>query len=131
MTRHVVLGLLVTVGVLATAAHAGLTGSYPVTINPGQAMGGIATARSAQSSNTHIGCSTTVTVNGGPASYYGYCQARDNSGVNAMCVTHEPELVLMMARAQTDARIHFSWDSRGNCTSIGLDQSSTQAPKAP
>lgn len=132
MTKHLVLGLL-GVGVLAGVGHAGLKGSYPVSINlPFRlALGGLATARASVSSNTHIGCYSSVQSFPGGNTYYGFCQARDDAGVNAMCSTSDPELVLQMGRLQGDGRVQFDWDTNGTCIRIILQQSSTQAPKAP
>jgi hypothetical protein len=132
MTKHLVLGLI-GVGVLAGVGHAGLKGNYPVSINlPARlALGGLATARASVNGNTHIGCYSSVQASGGGPSYYGFCQARDDNGVNAVCTTSDPDLVLQIARLQGDGRVQFDWDTNGTCIRIIVQQSSTQAPKAP
>ncbi len=123
---------LVGVAALTGVVHAGLKASYPVSINTNlrTALGGLATARASANPNTHIGCYSSVTVNPA-ASYYGYCQARDDQGVNAACTTTSPELVEQMARLQGDGRVQFDWDTSGTCVRIIVQQSSAQAPKAP
>ena len=110
-------------------ASAGLKGNYPVTITSGQAFGGLATARSSANPNTMIGCYGLV-IAGSPATYWGYCQARDDAGVNAMCTTTNGDLVLQMSRLQGDMRVSFQWDlSTNSCTRVGLEAYSMMAPK--
>ena len=123
---------LLVVGGLAGLGHAGLKGTYPVSINTSLRLttGGLASARSSAYGNMHIGCYVSVSANP-TTSYYGYCQANNGQGTSSICTTHNPDLVMQMRSLQGDSRLTFEWDTSGNCIGITVQSSSTAAPKEP
>lgn len=92
------------------------------------AQGTFATTRATPDGMQYIGCSAYVHESGGQ---YGMCEARDAAGVSVYCYSTNPALMAQARAVPGDARLGFSWNESGTCTSIHFATGSYLAPKTP
>lgn len=119
----------------STLAIAGYTQPAPVsvTLNPdgsGHATGDMVSARYSDNDIENIGCGTRIYDDGAGGSwYYGFCQARDASGVQSFCATERADLLDIMKATSDYSFITYTWNSAGECTHIGFSTQSFYIPE--
>ncbi len=93
-----------------------------------KASGSLADTRATADTLQYIGCrlstsgNTTVSV---------YCAAQDANRVKAECYTTAPSFVQALAAIQSDSILVFTWDANGTCTSLNVENWSSNSPKQP
>jgi hypothetical protein len=120
---------------ISSAALAGLVTITPVsvTMNPdasGSASGSMSAARFSKNAVEYIGCGVRRFADGaGGVSVFGFCQASTAAGVLGFCETDSPDLVASIGDQDDYSFITFSWNSAGECRSIGNSTQSFYIPE--
>jgi hypothetical protein len=106
---------------LAGAAYAGAFVSAPISVDHDNrvAQGDQLTARVSDNDVEMIGCGATVRDDGvNPPLHFGFCQATDSEGINAVCITQSAELVDAINTISPYAFIAFAWNENQECISV-------------
>lgn len=123
------MGVAVVAGAFAaTAAFAGARSTLQVIVNPSgmYALGDLGAAYNSQSNySEYIGCAS----NASPGYSWGICYATDAAGVSRYCTTDSPDLLASIRHVDGNARLTFTWDANGTCTTISTGQYSFTDPK--
>jgi hypothetical protein len=126
------------VGVLAlgsSAALAGLVSDQPVSVTlngdgSGSAFGSMTTARFSKNDVEFIGCGLRRIDDGaGGVFLFAFCQAADAANVQGFCSTDNPNLIASIGDQDDFSFITFSWNTAGECRSIGNSTQSFYIPK--
>jgi hypothetical protein len=120
------IGLSVAAALAMQSANAGYHFSTAVVSNPGSgAYGAVHSARTSSDSKQFIGCAAYGSTS--TSSTYVACSASDSSGRGTYCATYNPSYYMWQsAMGVNDASfIIFDVDSKGNCTYIYHNNSST------
>lgn len=94
-----------------------------------KASGSLADARASADTLQYIGCRTDASSSTGNLSIY--CAAQDANRVKAECYTTAPSFVQALAAIQSDSILVFTWDANGTCTSLNVENWSSNSPKQP
>jgi hypothetical protein len=112
----------------AGAAFAGAKSTLPVIVSPSgmYAMGDLGAAYNSESNyNEYIGCMS----NASPGFTWGICYATDSTGVSRYCTTTSFDLLDSIRHVDGNARLSFTWDADGTCTTVSTGQFSFTDPK--
>jgi hypothetical protein len=124
---------LVSVGVIAglcasAAAFSGARSTLQVIVDPNAmyAMGDLGAAYNTQSNySEYIGCASNAS-----AGYsWGICYATNSVGVSRYCTTTSADLLASIRQVDGNARVSFTWDASGTCTTVSTGQYSFTEPK--
>ena len=125
------LAVMAAFALASSATWAGFYQPAPVIVDLDNqfAQGDMTTAANTNTDVELIGCGTrTLDIGGGAVFRFGFCQATDSDGNNAVCRTQNPALLDAMNAINDRSFLTFSWSDDGNgnltCTRIG---SSTQS----
>jgi hypothetical protein len=120
---------------LAGGANAGRIEVVPVDVNleAGAALGSQTTAKTSANDNEFIGCGTRRTSLGNGAFFdFGFCQAGDAAGNQAICFTFDLALIEAMRSQNSYSFITFGWQDDGaggfECTRVGFSTQSFYLP---
>jgi YD repeat-containing protein len=111
---------------VAGSAIAGSGGSSIVQIHATTAVGTLSDARARPNRLEFIHCAMT-----GDSSGDLECKARDAAGTMRRCVSSDPNLLSMVGMTNNSSTVQFSWDARGECTSITIRNGSQHLPASP
>ena len=135
MTRHSRLlriagALSATIAVTyVCTAFAGLTATYPVTIDMTNrtATGSAGSARNSGDNFQYLYCglvANTTTVEA-------RCYAQNATQVNTFCTSLSSSIVSTIRTMSSDSYVNFKWDTSNHCTQVQVMTGSQAAPKAP
>lgn len=89
------------------------------------AMGSLPGTRHSLDSSQHLSC----TLQAYPTGLIGSCTARHPQFAAVTCQTTNQFLLEAIKSLTDSSYIHFTWDSTGTCTYIGVSNLSTVGPK--
>ncbi len=118
----------------STMVFAGFNSPFPVevTLNPdgsGRADGDMVSARFADNDFELIGCGVRIIDDGAGGNFqFGFCQATDSAGEQAICNTFRADLLEAMRSTADYSFITFDFNSDGECTRIGFSTQSFYIP---
>ena len=94
-----------------------------------KASGSLADARASADTLQYIGCRTDASSSTANLSIY--CAAQDAKGVKASCYSSAQNFVQMMSSLRSDSILIFTWDANNTCTSLNVENWSSNSPKQP
>lgn len=108
-------------------AMAGLKYKQEVTIDTHSwvAQGSMGAARNSRDSIQRIGCWTGANREAA----WGFCLARDATGVERACITNNERLARTMAALSDSAHLNFGWNEFGECAIVEVHNSSVWEPR--
>jgi hypothetical protein len=112
----------------AGAALAGAHSTLPVIVDTSAmyAMGDLGAAYNSQTNySEYIGCASNASA----GFTWGICYATDAAGVSRYCTTTSPDLLASIRHVDGNARLSFTWDGNGTCTTVSVGQYSFTEPK--
>ncbi len=126
----IAMALCVAATLAGTTALAGYKYVAGVTVDlvNRKASGSLADARASADTLQYIGCRTDASSSG---SLSIYCAAQDAKGVKASCYSSAQHFVQMMSSLRSDSILIFTWDANNACTSMNVENWSSNSPKQP
>ena len=131
--------LLVTAAILLLSSHA-YAGEFqysPVKIDLENyvAQGNLLAARFSKNEEERIGCAvgSGVLSPGLPDNpHYAYCEASLGNGVDALCITYDPEMIDTIASINAFSFVYFQWEylkGYPQCTHVTVATRSIHIPE--
>ncbi|WP_309891513.1 hypothetical protein [Archangium sp.] len=126
----IAMALCVAGTLVGTTALAGYKYVAEVTVDlvNRKASGSLADARASADTLQYIGCRTDTSAS---ANVSIYCAAQDAKGVKAQCYSSAQNFVQMMSSLRSDSILIFTWDANNTCTSMNVENWSSNSPKQP
>ena len=113
-------------------AMAGQYAPQPLTLDlvNRTAAGDLVTVRFSANETEYIGCGIRAFDDGaGGATWFGFCQARNEKEEVGFCNTANAELLSAIMATADFSYVTFSWNEAGECTRIGYSTQSFFIPK--
>jgi hypothetical protein len=125
------LGATLAVAALAGVASAGEKAPRPVIVDlrNARASGSLGTARNSADGVQVIGCSLQAVS--GVTGIYLTCHARDANGTGVNCSSTDEGFIKASYAVNGDSAIEFTWDRFFVCTSLSVNNWSSEEPKQP
>jgi hypothetical protein len=129
--NKIAMALCVVGTLVATSASAGYRYVVALKVDPvaRKVKGSLSDTRNTADNVQYIGCNVGVGI--GSYSPSIYCVAQDANRVVGSCSTSEQVFVQVLSMLQPDSILSFEWNANGVCTSISVENYSSNAPKAP
>lgn len=91
------------------------------------AMGTMGAVRASSDNVQTIVCA----LRGFSASTEMTCYATDSAGVSVRCGTNNPNIIQALSAITTNSHLRFAWDTSGRCTSLYVENYSSNPPVQP